>query len=447
MLASLRRFSSLGRALPLSRPSLPRPTRPLLRPPTLLPPLARCLAPFSLFSTTAPFDGVAGGDASPYAVSEVDQEPASHRSTDAYAAIELALDSVVKVFTVSSSPNYFLPWQNKAQRESMGSADHTFVLVRKHGSPTKYKAEIQAVGHECDLALLTVDSKEFWDGMNFLELGDIPYLQEAVAVVGYPQVLARLIATPSSSPAVDLTAVARSCFLLCCLAAPLACRHCFTPQLQPQLPQTPTRLLLFPYCRPPSPAATLPFPVVADFTILLPSLLPTSSFPAPNPTSATFVTARSCCSGRLPPVARSLVFGPTAAARLPPSTEHLYPQPHLQLPLHATTTVVRSPLSNRRERLCCQQPPPPCCNLLTTAQHPLPSLVPLLPSLSTVTALYFSSASYDFPPHQPPAAHAVVVLPCCSPCCCHLLLLRPLLLALAAHPSPIAATETLLSPP
>lgn len=41
--------------------------------------------------------------------------------TDAYAAIELALDSVVKVFTVSSSPNYFLPWQNKAQRESMGS--------------------------------------------------------------------------------------------------------------------------------------------------------------------------------------------------------------------------------------------------------------------------------------------------------------------------------------
>lgn len=41
--------------------------------------------------------------------------------TDAYSAIELALDSVVKIFTVSSSPNYFLPWQNKSQRESMGS--------------------------------------------------------------------------------------------------------------------------------------------------------------------------------------------------------------------------------------------------------------------------------------------------------------------------------------
>ncbi|MBA0688567.1 hypothetical protein Goari_006343 [Gossypium aridum] len=123
--------------------------------------------------------------------------------TDTYEAIELALDSVVKIFTVSSSPNYFLPWQNKSQRETMGSgfvipgkkiltnahvvADHTFVLVRKHGSPTKYRAEVQAVGHECDLAILVVESPEFWEGMNFLELGDIPFLQEAVAVVGYPQ--------------------------------------------------------------------------------------------------------------------------------------------------------------------------------------------------------------------------------------------------------------------
>ncbi|OIT36713.1 PREDICTED: protease Do-like 10, mitochondrial [Nicotiana attenuata] len=122
---------------------------------------------------------------------------------DAYLAIELALDSVVKIFTVSSSPNYFLPWQNKSQRETTGSgfvirgkriltnahvvADHTFVLVRKHGSPTKYRATVQAVGHECDLAILVVESEEFWEGMNSLELGDVPFLQEAVAVVGYPQ--------------------------------------------------------------------------------------------------------------------------------------------------------------------------------------------------------------------------------------------------------------------
>ncbi|WOL15610.1 protease Do-like 10, mitochondrial [Canna indica] len=197
MLASLRRLSFLRRPLPLLRPSTPL----LRRRPRLLP-IVRSPAPRFLFSTATP-GGVGAEDASHCAVSEVNEEPASYRHTDAYAAIELALDSVVKVFTVSSSPNYFLPWQNKAQRESTGSgfvipgrrivtnahvvADHTFVLVRKHGSPTKYRAEIQAVGHECDLAILTVDNEEFWEGMNFLELGDIPFLQEEVAVVGYPQ--------------------------------------------------------------------------------------------------------------------------------------------------------------------------------------------------------------------------------------------------------------------
>jgi S1-C subfamily serine protease len=66
-------------------------------------------------------------------------------------------------------------------------ADQTFVKVRKHGSPQKFKAKVLAVGHECDLALLTVEDEEFWEGMQPLDLGDIPFLQEAVAVVGYPQ--------------------------------------------------------------------------------------------------------------------------------------------------------------------------------------------------------------------------------------------------------------------
>lgn len=50
----------------------------------------------------------------------------SNREVNAYSAIELALDSVVKVFTVSSSPNYMLPWQNKSQRETMGSGIWVF---------------------------------------------------------------------------------------------------------------------------------------------------------------------------------------------------------------------------------------------------------------------------------------------------------------------------------
>lgn len=42
-------------------------------------------------------------------------------------AVELAFNSVVKIFTVSCSPNYLLPWQNKSQRESMGSGIFFFL--------------------------------------------------------------------------------------------------------------------------------------------------------------------------------------------------------------------------------------------------------------------------------------------------------------------------------
>ncbi|CAM6089030.1 unnamed protein product [Calypogeia fissa] len=129
--------------------------------------------------------------------------PTQRVITDASAVTQLALDSVVKIFTMASSPNYFLPWQNKPQREITGSgfvisgrrivtnahvvADQTYVVVRKHGSPSKYRAKVMAVGHECDLALLEIQDEDFWDGMTALQLGDIPYLQESVAVVGYPQ--------------------------------------------------------------------------------------------------------------------------------------------------------------------------------------------------------------------------------------------------------------------
>ncbi|OAO89516.1 DegP13 [Arabidopsis thaliana] len=65
-------------------------------------------------------------------------------------------------------------------------ANHILVLVIKRGSPKKYKAEVKAIGRECDLAILVIESKEFWEDMNPLELGDMPFLQESVNVIGYP---------------------------------------------------------------------------------------------------------------------------------------------------------------------------------------------------------------------------------------------------------------------
>mmetsp|Transcript_7857 Transcript_7857/g.12575 ORF Transcript_7857/g.12575 Transcript_7857/m.12575 type:complete len:241 (-) Transcript_7857:2063-2785(-) len=115
---------------------------------------------------------------------------------------ELPLQSVVKIFTIVTCPNFSMPWQMKRQQKSTSSgfvisgkriltnahsvANQTSVMVRKHGSADKYVAKVLAVGHECDLAMLTVEDPLFWETVIPLEFGGIPNLQDAVIVVGYP---------------------------------------------------------------------------------------------------------------------------------------------------------------------------------------------------------------------------------------------------------------------
>ncbi|KAJ8540527.1 hypothetical protein K7X08_032514 [Anisodus acutangulus] len=120
----------------------------------------------------------------------------------AVAKVMPAMDAVVKVFCVHTEPNYSLPWQRKRQYSSSSSGfvingrrvltnahsveHYTQVKLKKRGSDTKYVATVLAIGTECDIALLTVDDDEFWEGISPVEFGDLPALQDAVTVVGYP---------------------------------------------------------------------------------------------------------------------------------------------------------------------------------------------------------------------------------------------------------------------
>ncbi|MDD5698818.1 MAG: serine protease [Victivallaceae bacterium] len=110
--------------------------------------------------------------------------------------------SIIKVFAMRSRPNYNQPWQNYPQHSITGSgfvisgnriltnahlvADQTFLMVRKPGVQKKYVATLEAVGHECDLAILKVADPEFFKDVKPLKLGDLPELQTSVVVMGYP---------------------------------------------------------------------------------------------------------------------------------------------------------------------------------------------------------------------------------------------------------------------
>ena len=111
--------------------------------------------------------------------------------------------AVVKVFVNSNSMDYLRPWQSRGSQGSSGSgcvisgnqiitnahvvSDETFIQVRKESNPTKYTARVKSIGHDCDLAILTVDDPKFFEGVVPLEMGTLPQLQDNVTVIGFPQ--------------------------------------------------------------------------------------------------------------------------------------------------------------------------------------------------------------------------------------------------------------------
>ncbi|RWW82094.1 hypothetical protein BHE74_00009472 [Ensete ventricosum] len=121
------------------------------------------------------------------------------------------LNAVVKVYCTHTAPDYSLPWQKQRQYTSTGRhlilsifysafmigdgklltnahcVEHgTQVKVKRRGDDTKFVAKVLARGIECDIALLSVESEDFWKGAEPLRFGRLPCLQDSVTVVGYP---------------------------------------------------------------------------------------------------------------------------------------------------------------------------------------------------------------------------------------------------------------------
>mmetsp|Transcript_1402 Transcript_1402/g.2862 ORF Transcript_1402/g.2862 Transcript_1402/m.2862 type:complete len:614 (+) Transcript_1402:72-1913(+) len=143
----------------------------------------------------------------------------------------MTLDSVLKIYATHSEPDFLIPWQKRHQTTSTSSGfvidvpgiglrvmtnAHSVeygsvVQVQKRGEDEKHAAVVEAVGNECDLALLRVDSlfpppnedkappegvrnktsnrNKNDDDENLtyaLPLGPLPALQDEVEVLGYP---------------------------------------------------------------------------------------------------------------------------------------------------------------------------------------------------------------------------------------------------------------------
>ena len=110
--------------------------------------------------------------------------------------------SVFRITNYQQSPNWQSPWKMKPTNRGLGSgfliqdnliltnahvvSDSRILLVNKISNPEPFLADVVAIAHDSDLALLKVRDANFYQDLTPLELGGIPELRSRVRAYGYP---------------------------------------------------------------------------------------------------------------------------------------------------------------------------------------------------------------------------------------------------------------------
>lgn len=110
--------------------------------------------------------------------------------------------SAIQILTYRQEPDWSAPWRFDAVQRAGGSGfvikgkrimtnAHVVswsrqVIVRKYQDAKPYLATVEFVGHDCDLAILTVADESFFDELPALEFGEMPKVRSTVVTYGYP---------------------------------------------------------------------------------------------------------------------------------------------------------------------------------------------------------------------------------------------------------------------
>ncbi|MHC4550989.1 MAG: S1C family serine protease [Planctomycetota bacterium] len=134
--------------------------------------------------------------------------------------------SIVKVYTTYQEPKQSEPWNMQGQDTRIGSgcviagervltnahvvSDATFIQVRRAGEAERFVAQVHAVSHELDLALLTVEKRDFFKGAKRLELGALARVGERVVAFGFPKGGTRITITEGVVSRIDRSSYSHS---------------------------------------------------------------------------------------------------------------------------------------------------------------------------------------------------------------------------------------------
>ena len=123
-------------------------------------------------------------------------------ANNGFAATDYIEHSVFRITNFQQRPDWKSPWKMKPTTKDQGSgflihdgfiltnahvvSDSRMLLVNKLSSPNPFLADVVAIAHDSDLALLKVRDPDFYKNLTPLELGGVPELQSRVRAYGYP---------------------------------------------------------------------------------------------------------------------------------------------------------------------------------------------------------------------------------------------------------------------
>jgi S1-C subfamily serine protease len=136
-------------------------------------------------------------------------------------------ESVVKIYVTLQQEDFQQPWQAHPPVGGNGSgfilkgkrimtnahvvSDARFIEVQREGDPRKYEARVAFAGHDCDLAILTVNDGSFFRDTRPIAFGPaLPSLNDEVVVMGYPMGGERLSLTRGVVSRIDYGLYAHS---------------------------------------------------------------------------------------------------------------------------------------------------------------------------------------------------------------------------------------------
>lgn len=135
--------------------------------------------------------------------------------------------AVVKVRNISQRPSYSSPWKDYNFSKQRGSgviisgqriltsahlvSDSKYLEIEKENSGIPYRGVVSFIGHDCDLALVDVPDKSFFEGTTSLSFSEkIPELGSVVFAYGFPTGGRRISVTRGVVSRIDTTSYSHS---------------------------------------------------------------------------------------------------------------------------------------------------------------------------------------------------------------------------------------------